>query len=212
MRLPRWLSDHYRVGASDPKRRAVSAVIALCYMSLLNERLPSGLLITGNLPYNVGTVLVRSTLEQAGRLPRAAFLLQEEVVRRIVARPGARDYGALSVLTAASAEARMLGRVKPGSFHPPPKVHSAFVGLELDAPRVPREDLEGFTEVVFAAFAMRRKTLRNGLSKAWGRSETDEILLRAALDGRRRAEELGLDDFRALFEARRDFRREIVAG
>jgi 16S rRNA (adenine1518-N6/adenine1519-N6)-dimethyltransferase len=159
------------------------------------DRLDPGWKVAGNLPYNVGTVIVERLL--AGVRPglRAAFLLQREVVDRIVALPGDEAYGALSVLVAARARAVRLGLVKPGAFVPPPKVESAFVGLETIAPPLPETEMAQLERTIHAAFGQRRKSLRNALAARFGREATESALAATAIDGRRRAEELGLEAF-----------------
>lgn len=120
--------------------------------------------IAGNLPYYVATPI----LEKAVRLrpPRAVFLLQKEVAERLVARPGQRAYGYLTVATALFASVRLLFDVRPGSFDPPPAVDSAVVLLE-PRPAVPQAD--GVLELISHAFRHKRKTLRNNLAPAYGK-------------------------------------------
>jgi 16S rRNA (adenine1518-N6/adenine1519-N6)-dimethyltransferase len=152
----------------------------------------------------VATVLVRQVLGYPERIPRAAVLVQKEVGERLVAKPGDKPYGALSVHAASSARVRWLGRVKKGSFFPPPKVDGAFVGFELQPPPLPPEEMEEFRRTVNLAFGQRRKTLRNSLGAGWGKDVAASALARAGLDGGRRAEELGLEDFLRLTAAVRE--------
>jgi 16S rRNA (adenine1518-N6/adenine1519-N6)-dimethyltransferase len=165
------------------------------------DRLPAPTLAAGNLPYGIATALIARLLRHPERVPRAAFLVQKEVADRLVAGPGDPDYGALSVLVAARAEARLLGRVKAGSFRPPPQVDGAFVGLTPVEPPLPPPTMARFEETVKAAFARRRKTLRNALGAAWGREAAEEALRRAGIPSGARAEELGLPEFLRLTEA-----------
>lgn len=162
------------------------------------ERVGAGWRIAGNLPYNVGTAIVERMLRGSRPGTRAAFLLQREVVDRIVARPEDDSYGALSVLVAARARAVRLGTVKPGAFVPPPKVESAFVGLETIASPLSEAELPGFERVVKAAFGQRRKSLRNALASAFGRERAAAMLATARIDPGRRAEALELAEFVAL--------------
>jgi 16S rRNA (adenine1518-N6/adenine1519-N6)-dimethyltransferase len=159
-------------------------------------------LAAGNLPYNVATPIIERLLPHAAAVPRAAFLVQKEVGDRLVAGPGDPDYGYLSVLVAAYAEARLLGRVGRGAFRPPPKVDGAFVGLGLRPPPLPAAAMPAFLATVSAAFALRRKTLRNALAAAWGRDAADRAVAAAGLGDRVRAEVLGLDELLALHAAR----------
>ncbi len=165
------------------------------------ERLRGPALVAGNLPYNVGTAIVERLLAGARSVPRAAFLLQREVVDRIVARPGDSEYGALSVLVAARARAIRLGRVFPGAFRPRPRVESAFVGFELGAPAVAPERWAPFAAVVRLAFSQRRKTLRNALASGWGREAAAAVLAAHGLADDARAERLDVAAFLALADA-----------
>lgn len=126
--------------------------------------LPRPLAVTGNIPYHLTGLLLRNTLEADPPPDRVVFLLQLEVADRLVAAPGARDYGALTVLSAAAWTARRLLRVPAGAFHPPPKVESAVVLLEpRTKPLCPAPLRPAFRRVVLAAFGHRRQTLRNAL-------------------------------------------------
>ncbi len=165
------------------------------------EWVPEGTLVAGNLPYQVGTAIVRRMLSDGAGVERAAFLLQREVVERLVAAPGSKTYGALSVEVKARATARILGRVRPGSFRPPPKVDSAFVGFERRSPPVAEAEMPAFIRFVYLAFAQRRKTLRNSLGSGLGRERAETVLEAAGIDAGVRAEVLSLDDFCSLFRA-----------
>lgn len=164
-------------------------------------------LVTGNLPYNVATPLIERALRAPG-VERAAFLVQLEVAERLVAQPGDSEYGALSVLTRAWAEPRWLGRVRRGSFRPPPKVDGAFVGFELHPPPLPLHEMSAFTRLVRLAFGQRRKTLRNALGAGWGPQAAEAVLEALAWPQKVRAETRSLEDFLALYR----MARERIAG
>ncbi|MFN7943689.1 MAG: 16S rRNA (adenine(1518)-N(6)/adenine(1519)-N(6))-dimethyltransferase RsmA [Thermoanaerobaculia bacterium] len=164
-------------------------------------RLPAETLVAGNLPYNVAAPIVARVLLAHGRVPRAAFLLQREVVDRITAAPGGEAYGALTLLVGFRARARRLAVLRPGAFVPPPKVESAFVGLELHPPPLPESEMPALEGVVRAAFGQRRKTLRNALGAVHGRERAAAALATAGLDPDSRAEVLGAEDFLALHAA-----------
>ncbi|HEV7515052.1 MAG TPA: 16S rRNA (adenine(1518)-N(6)/adenine(1519)-N(6))-dimethyltransferase RsmA [Thermoanaerobaculia bacterium] len=166
-------------------------------------RLPAPTFAAGNLPYNVATALIERLFLHGERVPRAAFLVQKEVADRLVAGPGDEAYGSLSVLTAAYAEARLLGRVKRGSFRPPPKVEGAFVGFALHAPPLPAQEMPRFVEMVRLAFNQRRKTLRNALGAGWGRERAEAVLRAAGVGERVRAEEVGLSGFLEIYRQAR---------
>lgn len=125
--------------------------------------------IAGNLPYYIASPI----LEQAARLsmPRAVFLIQKEVAERLVALPGTRAYGFLTVQIALFAAARLLFQVKPSAFHPPPKVDSAVVLLE-PRPATPA-GTDGFLRFAALCFAHKRKTIRNNLADIYGKEVVD---------------------------------------
>jgi 16S rRNA (adenine1518-N6/adenine1519-N6)-dimethyltransferase len=163
--------------------------------------LVEGSRVAGNLPYNVGTEIVRRLLAGVPVGTVAGFLLQREVVDRLTAVPGDAAYGALSVLVAARARASLLGRVRAGAFVPAPEVESAFVGLETISPPLPEAEMPAFERLVRAAFGQRRKRLRNALAVDRGRAAADALLAAARLPADVRAEALGLQEFVALHRA-----------
>ena len=127
-----------------------------------------GWVLVANLPYNVATPLVADLLDLVPSIERMLVMVQKEVGERLAAGVGDGAYGAVSVKVAYWAEARVVGKVPPTVFVPPPKVDSALVSIERRAggPAVPVEDVsaERLFEVVRAGFAHRRKMLRGALS------------------------------------------------
>jgi 16S rRNA (adenine1518-N6/adenine1519-N6)-dimethyltransferase len=120
--------------------------------------------IVGNLPYNISTPLLFKLLQQRSAILDMHFMLQREVVERMAAQPGGKEYGRLTVMLAAYAEVEALFDVGPGAFQPPPKVWSAIVRLRPAAgPRFDMGDDGALRTLVTAAFSYRRKTLKNGL-------------------------------------------------
>jgi len=154
--------------------------------------------VAGNLPYNVATALIERALQAPG-VERCAFLVQLEVGERLIAKPGDSEYGALSVLTRAWSDVRWLGRVKRGSFRPPPKVDGALLGFTVHPPPVAIEEMPKFTRLVRMAFAQRRKTLRNALAAGLGTDVAEALLMAMSWPPKVRAETLTLDDFVGLF-------------
>ena len=184
-------------------REAALRVVAGDALDLPWERVPAGTLVAGNLPYSVATPILERFLVHGPALPRAVFLVQDEVAGRLAANPGSRAYGMLSVTTAALASVTVLGRLEPGSFQPPPKVHGAFVAIERRVPAVPIDQMSAFRSTVAASFAHRRKTLANSLSASYGRAKALAALESAHIDAGRRAETLPLAEFVALDRALR---------
>jgi 16S rRNA (adenine1518-N6/adenine1519-N6)-dimethyltransferase len=120
--------------------------------------------IVGNLPYNISTPLLFQLLKVRGAIADMHFMLQREVVERLAAQPGGREYGRLTVMVAAYAEVERLFDVGPGAFQPPPAVWSAIVRLRPSGtPRFAIGADGSLRTLVTAAFSHRRKTLRNGL-------------------------------------------------
>jgi len=126
-------------------------------------RLAPGARIVGNLPYNISTPLLFHLARYAERLRDLHFMLQREVVERMVAQPSTPAYGRLSVMLQARFRMQKLFRVAAGAFRPPPRVESAVVRLVPLAEPLDRE-APHFADVVRRAFSARRKTLRNALA------------------------------------------------
>ncbi len=125
--------------------------------------------IAGNLPYYISSPILEKVLPLYPK--RAVFLLQKEVAERLVARPGTRSYGYLTVATALYARARLLFAVEAAAFRPPPKVDSAVVLLEPRPAALP--DPAGFLRFAGLCFQHKRKTLRNNLAGVYGRETID---------------------------------------
>lgn len=150
--------------------------------------------LVGNLPYNISSPLLFALLASAAPITDMHFMLQKEVVDRMVAAPGSRDYGRLSVAIAARADAVPLFDVAPGAFSPPPQVVSAVVRLAPRAPAFTIDNAVVFDQVVTAAFSKRRKTLRNALG-SW--LSADDIAA-AGVDARLRPERISPGEFARL--------------
>jgi 16S rRNA (adenine1518-N6/adenine1519-N6)-dimethyltransferase len=150
----------------------------------------------GNLPYNVGTPILRRVIADRN-LRRAVFMLQKEVAQRLTAKPRDEQYGFLSLYTQLFATARILVTLGPKSFHPPPKVDSAVVVLD---PHEPPPDHERLVDLISASFRMRRKKLVNNLT-AWPRETVLVALKSAQISEGVRAEEMALADFQRLLES-----------
>ena len=151
--------------------------------------------VVGNLPYNISTPLIFKLLDYGPRITDMHFMLQLEVVQRLAASPGSKDWGRLGVMAQFQCEVEQLFEVPPEAFYPPPKVQSAIVRLtpRLE-PRWPDVDREALGKIVTQAFSQRRKTLRNNFKNVL----TDEQLKRAGVEPSARAETLSIDQFVAL--------------
>ena len=155
----------------------------------------------GNLPYNVGTPILRRVIADP-HCRRAVFMLQKEVADRVVAKPGSDAYGYLTLYVEAFASAKSIMTLEPKSFYPPPKVRSAVVVLDPRDPGLasPREEL---LDLVSASFRMRRKKLVNNLT-GWRDLTREQVLgsmERAGVHLDARAETLSLADFDRLYRS-----------
>jgi 16S rRNA (adenine1518-N6/adenine1519-N6)-dimethyltransferase len=149
--------------------------------------------IIGNLPYNISTPLLFHLSKHADAIADAHVMLQREVVTRLAAQPGGADYGRLTVMLAPRMRVERLFDLGPGAFQPPPRVWSAVARLTvLTKPRFAVSP--HYAEVVQAAFAHRRKTLRNALARLMSR----EQIAACGLDAGARPETLRPEDFNTL--------------
>ena len=161
--------------------------------------------VVGNLPYNVSSPILFRILEahrRAAGIIDATFMLQREVAERMVARPGTKDYGVLSIVLQLHTDPRIVLSLPPGAFRPVPKVHSAVVRLTFRPPAVRLIDERAFEAMVRSMFMQRRKTLSNALRPfADSRGhDAGTALGRAGIDPRRRPETLQLDELARLAE------------
>jgi 16S rRNA (adenine1518-N6/adenine1519-N6)-dimethyltransferase len=160
--------------------------------------LPAPLRVVGNLPYNISTPILFQVAAHAERIADCVFMLQKEVVDRMVAEPDTAEYGRLSVMLQYRFAMDSAFDVPPGAFTPPPKVDSSVVRMKpLGPERLRCADEERFARVVAAAFSQRRKTLRNAL-RALGENDRFE---RSGIDLGRRGETLGVAEFVTLADA-----------
>lgn len=164
-----------------------------------NQLAPSGgLRIVGNLPYNISSPLLFHLMQFADRVRDQHFMLQDEVVDRMVAEPGTKDYGRLSVMLQFRYWMDKVLDVPPTSFNPPPKVNSAVVRMiPLPQKDLPSIDPAALGRVVASAFSQRRKMLRNTLAEYL--EHVDFAAL--AFDLTRRAEEVPVAEYVALAQA-----------
>ncbi len=156
----------------------------------------------GNLPYYITSPILHHVLEFAGIIRAMAFVMQREVAERIVAQPGSRDYGYLSVFVQYHAKPRVAFHIPAGAFSPRPKVESSLVLFEMrpDAADEPETRREEFLKFVKRCFAQKRKKLVNNLAPFVSRRASDSALAALSISPAARAEDLSVAQFRALFE------------
>jgi len=166
--------------------------------------------LVANLPYNISTAILQRLIAQRACFDEMVLMLQREVVERLLAPPGTKDRGFISVLVEAYCEAEKLFDVAPGAFRPPPKVWSSVMGLKF-RPRINAEVTdEGLLwETVSAGFAQKRKTILNNLRHASGRLQevlkrnggASIVLCKANVELQRRAETLTLEEWERIVQA-----------
>ena len=167
------------------------------------DDLPAPLRVVGNLPYNISTPLLFRLFEYSERLTDMTLMLQAEVVDRMVATPGSRVYGRLSVMTQYYCQIEKLMAVPASAFTPRPKVESAVARLQPHKKKPAKADnIVVLSKILIQAFGQRRKTIRNSLGGCLNADELRSI----DLDPKLRAENLSVENYTdcANFVSRRD--------
>ena len=154
---------------------------------------PSSFAIIGNFPYNISSQILFKILDNHNQVPEVVGMFQKEVAERIVAKPGNKQYGILSVFLQAYYKCEYLFTVKAGVFNPPPKVLSAVIRLSRNEVMKLDCNEKLFWQVVKAGFNQRRKTLSNALQTIIGKENQDEQKVWTL-----RAEQLSVADFVSL--------------
>jgi 16S rRNA (adenine1518-N6/adenine1519-N6)-dimethyltransferase len=155
--------------------------------------------IVGNLPYNIASPIIWDLVSQ-GNFARAVFMVQLEAGQRLAAKPGGRDYGALSVWVQSHAQVELLFKVPPQVFFPRPKVNSAVLEFFLRDPRPTREEASALASTLKLCFQKRRKQL-GSILKSKGISEYAELVSGIGIDPAARPETLAPERFQALANA-----------
>lgn len=160
------------------------------YRSLRQHR--EMLRVIGNLPYNITTPLLFHLLDQADCVEDMCFMLQREVVERICAQPGNKQYGRLSIMLQHQCYAEQLFLVPPEAFDPAPKVESAIIYLQPLANRLGGAvDLDALNQIVTQAFSQRRKTMANTLKKLVSLQDLEQV----GIDPTQRPETVTVEQF-----------------
>jgi len=172
----------------------------------LEQRVGGSPKIVSNLPYNVGTAILVKLLRSVAPGTLMVLMFQREVGERILAKPGTKEYGSLSIFCQLAAETNRISIVSPSAFHPPPKVESMVIRfVKREQPLLPESEWSHFEEFLRAGFAQRRKMLRQNLRPAWSgiSAETVEAKLKAVqANPQARAEELSVEQWVRLFRER----------
>lgn len=166
------------------------------------ERYP--IKVVANLPYQISTPLLFRFIEFKETLSTLTLMLQKEVAERIVASPGRKEYGSLSIFIQMFSDVSICFFIKPSAFFPPPKVESAVVHMRFkEKPAVSLEDEKWFKKVVKGCFGYRRKTLMNALKHSGLPlpKSTESKMEKIGIDPRRRPETLTIQELVYLAEA-----------
>jgi 16S rRNA (adenine1518-N6/adenine1519-N6)-dimethyltransferase len=214
-RLAKRASKVFAIELDSRLARRLREVTALCknvevvesdVMAVDFENLTGGnrFSVYGNLPYYITSLILHRLFEHVERIAAIHIVIQFEVAVRIVAQPGRRDYGYLSVASQWFGQPEIAFRIPPGAFRPPPKVASALVSFRMPGARAKNsvEDENAFLEFVKECFAQKRKTLRNNIRARLG-TRTEDVLREANLSSDVRAEQLSVPQFAALFQSAR---------
>ncbi len=176
----------------DGRLEVVEADVLTVDFAALAESAGQKLRVVGNLPYNISSPILFHLLPVADRVVDQTFMLQKEVVQRMAAAPGGKDYGRLSVMLQWRYDVEFLLDVPPEAFDPPPRVDSAVVRMQ-PLPQVGDVDAALLGEIVAVAFSQRRKLLRHTLGR-W----LDARGAAGSFDLQRRAEEVPVAEYLAL--------------
>ena len=184
---------HQRFAGEDRLQIHLGDALSFDFTSLVSNA--ERLRVVGNLPYHISTPLLFHLFAHSAVIQDMYFMLQRELVQRIVASPGSRTYGRLSVMTQLYCRVDKLFDVRPGAFYPVPKVASALLRLiPRSEPPSPIKDRAALEKLVARVFSQRRKTLRNSLKPWLGEDQIRD----AQVDPNRRPETLTLAQFAAL--------------
>jgi 16S rRNA (adenine1518-N6/adenine1519-N6)-dimethyltransferase len=187
-------------------------VLELDLGSLVHSSLISGrtLRIAGNLPYNIATAIVEKVFQCGLPVKDMAFMVQQEVAQRITAQPGSRQYGYLSVFCQHRSEVQLGMAISPACFVPRPQVYSRMVSFNPRSGSFDPGFESSFETLAKAAFAYRRKTLGNSLRRHPVIGPLSrELLEKAGIDGKRRAEQLSVCEYEGLTRVLQDHFRAI---
>lgn len=204
----------YTLSGYDNVKIINSDVLKVDLKKLIAEEFPGKKIsIAANLPYYITTPIITRLIEERLDIKNIVVMVQKEVAERMQAKPGTKDYGAITLLCRYYAEPSVVTTVSAGLFVPPPKVDSAVLKLEiLDEPRVKVLDEKTFFKTVKAAFSQRRKTLLNCLSSAFPipKQELSDLMESVGISPSRRGETLDIQEFAALADCLYDFKRSLI--
>jgi len=156
----------------------------------------SGYYVVANIPYYITSAILRRLMEADHKPKRIVLTIQQEVGKRIIAKPG--QYSLLALSIQVYGHPQLVEKIPAAAFYPPPKVDSAVICIDtFEEPRIPVDRLPLFFKLIKAGFSQKRKTLRNALAAGLGimTTESEEILSKAGIDPQRRAQTLSIEEW-----------------
>jgi 16S rRNA (adenine1518-N6/adenine1519-N6)-dimethyltransferase len=155
--------------------------------------LPNDTVVIGNIPYYISTPIIEKILEHKDKIRQAFLMVQLEFGQRLAAKPGNKDYGSLSCFIQYYADVKLLFKISPGSFNPPPKVDSCFVSLTFSSkPQLKAQNEQHLFKMIQTAFMQRRKTISNALKEFASDKDLPAILASLKIDPKSRPEDISL--------------------
>ena len=179
-------------------RTQLPANVKLLNEDILNldfATLPDGLIVIGNLPYNISTPIIEKLIENRQQIKKSFITVQWEFGQRLAARPGKKDYGALTCFVQYHADVKILFKIGRACFRPSPKVFSCFAEIHFREPTLKANDEAFFSKIVRAAFSQRRKMISNTLKTVIHPQDLAKILTELRLPGHARAENITVEDY-----------------
>jgi 16S rRNA (adenine1518-N6/adenine1519-N6)-dimethyltransferase len=196
------------IGSTGNVRIVAGDILQLDPQELMVD---SGYIVAANIPYYITSALFRHLLEAPLKPSRMVLTIQEEVAKRICAKPGKLSLLALSVQV--YGKPQIVLEIPALAFYPQPKVNSAMLRVDLyPQPLIPTERLDEFFRLIKAGFSQKRKMLHNALSAglAWPKEQADGLLTRANIEPQRRAQTLSMDEWRCLTEIFHDNQTGVI--
>lgn len=202
--------ENVRVETGDILDFDIQALARSCFPAGRAEQAEGGggLVVAGNLPYNISSPVLIQLIQNRGHICRAVLMFQKELADRLQAEPGSKAYGRITVILRYCADIRLLATIKASQFFPRPQVDSRVLAIRFRAPTVQAADEALFFQTVKAAFGQRRKTLKNALAGSefrLGPHQAEGILQSAQIAPGRRAETLSVEEFVALSHGFREW-------
>ncbi|MFP4472756.1 MAG: 16S rRNA (adenine(1518)-N(6)/adenine(1519)-N(6))-dimethyltransferase RsmA [Candidatus Omnitrophota bacterium] len=174
------------------------------FLSLDLDTLPAPDKIIGNIPYNISSPIIEKLIRSRSLCSESFLTVQYEFARRLIAKPGTKDYSALTCFLQYHADIELLFKVPRTAFHPQPRVNSAFIHIRFRPPALAAHDERLLFRLTRTAFQQRRKKIANALEQLFPKEESHELLEMCRLPAGLRPDQISLDDYVRMTNARCD--------